>query len=421
MQSDVISPRRAATRASRNAPADSRAYKTHKRIDRDDILRSATMHALSSDKPRPTAGVAEYHQALDNFSRVFAFKPGEKVFMLFDALIDPRVVQAIRGLAMARGATFTGYMAANPTLSDVPADVKPLVADADFVVSTWFQSVIHPFFIDLRRKHGQRWVKITFFRNLDLLHTPHARFPLDLLGEIVRANAEKYPTSGEFDLRFADARGSDMAIHFTQEMRSNMLATPRWRGNAIADEPGCYIHYIATHGPNLYDRYAFKEDPDAEVTMSGTLYPQWAVGFEKPFEEKIGVRFEGDRIVAVEGRSREAEILRDMLIGGQLIELGCGHNPKWPRFEIYPAGPNSPGGLHFGIDLAKPSDYIRLTLPNWEEPPVHMDLVSFDTTVTAGKNTLLDEGFLTALKSPKVVKLAERYGDPMDLLEGFTQ
>jgi len=52
------------------------------------------------------------------------------------------------------------------------------------------------------------------------------------------------------------------------------------------------------------------------------LYPQWAVGFAEPFAEKIGCRFESDTIVEVTGQSDEAAILRDMLVGGRLIELG---------------------------------------------------------------------------------------------------
>ena len=120
-------------------------------------------------------------------------------------------------------------------------------------------------------------------------------------------------------------------------------------------------------------------------------------GFESPFRERIGVRFDGNRIVDVSGESPEAGILREMLIGGPLIELGCGFNPKWPRHQIYPAGSNSPGALRFGVDLVKPSDYIRKTMPNWEEPPVHMDLVTFDSTMTAGRATLVRDGFLEAL------------------------
>jgi O-methyltransferase involved in polyketide biosynthesis len=107
-----------------------------------------------------------------------------------------------------------------------------------------------------------------------------------------------------------------------------------------------------------------------------------------------------------------------MLVGGRLIELGCGFNPKAPRFTAYPAGSNAPGALHFGIDLAKPADYIRRVMPQWEEPPVHVDLVTLDASVAAGSHTLIENGFLTALRDPPVVEAARRYGDPVDLLEG---
>ena len=108
-----------------------------------------------------------------------------------------------------------------------------------------------------------------------------------------------------------------------------------------------------------------------------------------------------------------------MLVGGVLIELGCGFNPKWPRHQIYPAGSNSPGALHFGIDLLKPSAYIKKVMPNWEEPPVHMDLVTFDSNVDAGRGRLVTNGFLDALRDESVVAMAARYGDPVDLLESW--
>jgi len=131
------------------------------------------------------------------------------------------------------------------------------------------------------------------------------------------------------------------------------------------------------------------------------------------------VVFKDRKVIEVSGGSDEAAILREMLVGGTLIEGGgCGFNPKAPRNTIYPAGSNAPGALHFGIDLAKPSDYIRKVMPLWEEPPVHQDLVTFDTTVTAGANTIIDRGFLLALRDADVVEMAQRYGDPVDLLEG---
>lgn len=357
-----------------------------------------------------------YFAALENFQRTFAFRQGDKVLMLTDPLLDQRVVDAVMGLARARGATVRQYMETTSQVTEVPEAAKALIADADFIVSTWFCSILDPFFI-ARRAAGQRWVKITYFRDLDLLHTPQARFPAELVGEIIRATATRFPADQDFQVRFEDERGTDFSIDYTPEMRALLLAHNRWRGKMFADEPGCYVHYLPTHGPNLWDRTAHRNDGNAPVVMSGTLYPQWAVGFAQPFAERIGCRFESDTIVEVTGEGAEAAVLRDMLVGGRLIELGCGFNPKAPRHTIYPAGSNAPGALHFGIDLAQPSDYILRTMPQWEEPPIHMDLVTLDSTVTVNRVPLIDAGFLSALRDPAVRAAAEKFGNPIELLE----
>jgi hypothetical protein len=358
-----------------------------------------------------------YFQALDNFTRVFAIRPGDRVLFLADPLLDRRVIEAVSGLAQSRGASMRLYMEPSTRVTEVPKNVQALLEDATFVVSTWFCSILDPLCIGLRR-NGQRWVKITYFRDLDLLHTAQARFPIDIVGALCRATAARYPRDQEFDLHFSDARGSDLRIHFTAEMCANQLSTNRWRGKMTAEEDGAYVHYLPTHGPNLWDHNAVKNDMNLQTQMSGVLYPQWAIGFAEPFKERIGVFFDGEYVSRVEGESDEAVILREMLVGGRMIEGGgCGFNPKAPRHTIYPAGSNAPGALHFGIDLVKPSDYIRRVMPDWEEPPVHMDLVMLDATVKAGDNMLIDQGFLCALRDPEVVDLATRYGDPIELLE----
>ncbi len=374
---------------------------------------------LSPGVRREVIATKQWFQAVDNFTRVFAIRPGEKVLILADPLLDPRVIDAVIGLAAARGAQVRVYMEPSTRVTAMPEAAKPLLETADFVVSTWFCSIIDPFCIAMR-KSGQRWVKITYFRNLDLLETPQGRFPVELVGEIIRATARALPDA-PFTMQWSDARGSDFAIDFTREMRNNLLAGNRWRGRMLADEPGCYVHYLPTHGPNLWDRTAHLNDNEAPVGMRGTIYPTWAVGFEKPWAERIGCRFEGDTIVEVTGASETATTLRNMLVGGRLIELGCGFNPKAPRHTIYPAGSNNPGALHFGIDLAKPDDYIRRVMPDWEEPPVHTDLITFDSTIEVqapGATTrFLDAGFLAALRDPTVVAAATVYGDPIALLE----
>ena len=380
-------------------------------------MTSPTYQGLPSPLAPHITETREFFQALDNFTRTFAFRAGDRVLLLTDPLLDPRVVDAVSGHARARGAVVRQFMEPSSRVERIPDSVKPLLDEATFVVSTWFCSIIDPYCI-ARRRQGQRWVKITYFRNLDLLRTPQARFPIDLVGEITRATARRYPQGVDFDLHFTDARGSDFRIHFTPQMRENMLSTNRWRGRMGADEDGCYVHYLASHGPNLWDHNAVRNDLSVPTQMSGVLFPQWAVGFARPFEERIAVHFEGEYVSRVDGVSREAVILREMLVGGRMIEGGgCGFNPKAPRHTIYPAGSNAPGALHFGIDLARPADYIRKTLPDWEEPPVHVDLVMLDATVRAGDALLIDQGFLCALRDPEVVALAAVYGDPVELLE----
>ena len=140
-------------------------------------------------------------EALENFFRTFAIRPGDRMVFLADRKLDPRVIHAICGLARARGVDPWVVMNESSQHTEVPPEVRPMLEQATFVVSTWFCSIIDPFCIAQRAK-GQRWVKITYFRDLDLLDTPQARFPIDLVGEIIRQTAAQYPSSGDFDLHF---------------------------------------------------------------------------------------------------------------------------------------------------------------------------------------------------------------------------
>lgn len=389
----------------------------------EDLRRSRTAEALPTQEDSESTKIRNRFEAIANMNRVFAIRPGERVAFLTDPRLDRRVVDAVAGIARANGASFREFMWHSTRITEIPEVARPLIEDSDFVVSSWFASAGCKFANKMRKERGQRWIKITFFRNLDLLDTPQARFPVDLVGEIIRATARMYPREQAFDMRFTDPRGSDLTIKWTPEMTKNMLAITRWKGINKGDTPGCYVHYLPTHGPNIYGSAAHGRVPGAHADMEGIIYPQMAVGFRDPFDDnnKIGVEFKDDKIVKIHGKSREADHMREYLIGGKLLELGCGFNPKAPRFQVYPAGPNSPGGLHFGCNAPKESAYLRRVIPNWEEPHVHMDFVTFDSTVTVGNTTLIDNGFLMALRDEEVVKAAEVYGDPIELLESFVE
>ena len=388
-----------------------------------DILNSPWATAMPGQTVLPNTETRNYFQAIDNMISVFAIRPDDVVLFLTDPLLDRRVVDAISGVARSRGVEPREFMAPTTQVASCPEELRALIAKATFVVSSWFCSVNDPYFLKLRREQGQRWVKITYFRNLDLLHTPQARFPIDLVGEIIRATARKYPKDRDFDMKFTCPRGSDLTIRFTPSMVKNLLANNRWQGQDKADRDGCYVHYMPTHGPNLYDRVAFGRAENMHASMEGVIFPQWAIGFDKPFEEKIAIEYKDDLVIGVHGKSRDAEILREMLVGvgAHLHELGCGFNPKYPRYKAYPAGSNAPGALHFGTDSNRPSAFMARRVPYWEEPHTHQDCVIFDMTVKAGDETLIDNGFLTALRDPQVIEMARRYGDPVEMLETFVE
>lgn len=378
--------------------------------------------STSASPSLPHASPENIDGAIQNFLQIVGIREDEKVLMLTDPLLDLRVIDVFRRIAIERkAASFTVYEGDSTRYVAVPEDLRPLVANATFVISTWFASVFDPFCQNLRRQHGQRWMKITLFRNLNLWTTPMASFPLDVLGEIVRATQRLYPDEGPFELRITDPRGTDLRIPFSKDMRDRMKTDNRWRGHNTADEDGCYVHYLPVHGPNLYDPFMFGNDPSYKVGINGIIRPQWAVGFETPFhsDEIPEIEFKDDQVVAVRGNSTVAATLRDFLIGGTLEEFGCGHNPKAPRFDIYPAGPNSPGSLHFGINGLKESLYFKESMPDWEEPHVHSDLVCYDCTVRAGSRLIINDGHLLSLDDPKVIQRAEKHGDPNEILKNF--
>ena len=380
------------------------------------------LDSMPPDNRNETMLMQQYFQAVDNMIKVFAIKPGDTLLFLSDFLIDPRVFHAIAGIAESRGVKPDMYMSRDWNSGVFPKELKAVYEKASLVVSTWFASIGDPYCLKVRKDTGQRTVKMTYFRNIDVLKTEQARFPVELVGEITRATRKMYPQDEAFTLRITDSRGSDWQARFTPEMRDNMLSSNRWRGQTTAHENSAYVHWVPTHGPNLYDRTTLGSKMDRGATrndVNGIFYPQFAVGFPSEFHELIGVVFENDRVTNVTGDSKEAHILKEMLVGGVLVELGCGFNPKAPRHGIYPAGSNSPGALHFGIELKQPSAYIKRVMPNWEEPPIHMDLVSLDSTVVAGNNVLVQDGFLLALREKRVIEAAREFGDPVDLLEGW--
>ena len=110
--------------------------------------------AMPRDNALPTTETETYFHAVSNFVRTFDFRADDRLVFLTDKLLDPRVVSAISGLALAQGIRPMQVMSHTTNMMEIPDDVKPILEKATFVVSTWFCSAWHPYCLDLRRTRG---------------------------------------------------------------------------------------------------------------------------------------------------------------------------------------------------------------------------------------------------------------------------
>ena len=173
--------------------------------------------------------------------------------LLTNPLLDERVANAIMRLAGAQGATVRQFTETTSQITAVPETAKAMVAEADFVVSTWFCSVLDPFFI-IQKAGGRRWVRFIYFRNMHLLHIPQARFPAELVGEIIGANASRLPAGKYYKLEFSGSRcvGFQSAPHppdirqYLARCGSNSCCCKIWQFGGVAGN-GCLVLNFHPH------------------------------------------------------------------------------------------------------------------------------------------------------------------------------
>ena len=288
------------------------------------------------------------------------------------------------------------------------------IEKATFVVSTWFAS-IDPVCIKLRREKGQRWVKITYFRNLDLLLRRRRAFPVDLVGEIIRATARLYPRQRAISTCPSPTeRGTDSS-QFHARDGDQLHKDNRWRGGQWPTRRAatcitCRPMGRTSTAQPASARHERHMPATADLSAMGHRLRQAVRGEDR---RRIQGRLcEGARPLD------DAEILRDMLVGVARSKSSAAATIPRRRASrsIRPA----------------PTRRARCTSANELKERVHAarhavlggaarahGLVIFDTTVKAGNSTLIDNGFLMALRDPQVVAAAERYGDPVELLENF--
>lgn len=378
-------------------------------------IQSPSVRDIGIDSVEQRPLPALYPAAFDNFQQVVAVRPDDRVLLLIDRTIDPRVIAFLWEFARGRGAQVSAIMAERAGDAHFAESCKPMIEEATLVLTTWFTASVDPYFLKLRSERGQRYVKLTYFRSLDLMKTEAASFPLSVMSMLVRKTAQAFPREGGATVRVTDPRGTDLTITLEQEEIDSLMTQSRWRGEMTAERPGAYVHWVPSHGPNFWDFSASREPFEG---IDGVIAAKDSVGFPRPFSDGVRIHMARNKVTGVDGPADgQTGILRDMLIGGHLIEVGCGFNPKHPRNQIYPAGSNSAGALHLGLNLPRDSDFLSGQMPDWPEPPEHLDMVLLDATVTINGATVIENGALSAARDPDIRAEAGRYGDAAYLLD----
>ncbi|HZU16572.1 MAG TPA: hypothetical protein VFD01_08275 [Candidatus Dormibacteraeota bacterium] len=232
---------------------------------------------------------------------------------------------------------------------------------------------------------------------------------------------------------------------------------PIWRGAGgrvhLTDAEGTDLAY--TLWPDYYGRRGtpFKESPnmghlmahplppivpraDAEGVVTGTTSH-----FSRAFP-RIGLRLEGGRLEAIEGGGGYGEAWRELLEESRstrypcfpreglfwLWEVAIGTNPKIRRpstIHLHSSGGfewerRRSGIIHVGLGTSWRSEYEDWAGERgllYGHLHVHLLFPTLDVVMPSGESVrVIDRGRLVALDDAEVRELAERLGDPDDLL-----
>src|SRR3954453_11652396 len=92
----------------------------------EDIVASKYATAMPAEWQSSSTETRHYFQAIENMIKVFAVRPGEEMLFLTDPLLDRRIVDAITGVANARGVFPREYMAPTTQIMDCPEECRAM-------------------------------------------------------------------------------------------------------------------------------------------------------------------------------------------------------------------------------------------------------------------------------------------------------
>lgn len=348
-------------------------------------------------------------------------KPGESVLIATDTLTDPMIAEALMIAADERGAEVTMTMTKPGGLSwregvDAPISYRNAVYASDVWIEVLPIEGQH--FPRLQEtamiEHGVRKVCL-FDLNLEDLASEWTRFPAPLMQFIARKVYDQWiggataPNTKLKTIRAVADNGTDLtatydpryAIH--NGMISEQLLPGQWC--ALAGATIGIELFADANGVVVFDGLHGEEDYKALPPLgSDVVYP---------LTEPVRWVFK-DRYCTIEG-GMEADVMKRIVAAGGpfatiLCEIALGVNPKAPVTR-HPT--RHAGVTHYAIG----STAGRAPTPDKEYAPVHTHGHILNASLYIDGEPCIEKGRLVALDDPEVRRMAERFGDPDQLLK----
>ncbi len=347
-------------------------------------------------------------------------KKGQKVLFVNDTTSDQMVIQALAQASMERGAQvdvitlegFRGLKDAGELVDNMfsnnwyPEWVWTAANNYDIVLLTAFIKAAHCPLPELPNKPDVDNWEIT----ADLMLSDYERFPVELRNTIDEVAWDQLTDCK--DIKWTDLEGTELIIHPTREewgesTKKNIARSglPYQHGHLMLPAPVIDMNGV----------WAI-----SSVTFGGPV-PRTTMTVEKGKVVKVeGGGAYGDRLR--ESFARYKDLYKSKCPGpgvNWITTIGICTNPRArqsPFFNELEAsarvfawtfGHRRSGVMHSSVGEAKVSPTYKIIR--------HMD--TFFNTLTTERGTVIENGRLTALDHPRVRSVAEKYGDPNDLLK----
>jgi len=348
-------------------------------------------------------------------------RKGETVMILTDTLIPEIVPEAVLAAVVEAGARPVIFTTEPPGLRwregyEPPPPLRGAVYGSDVVIQ--LKSVEAQTYPRLQEtsciEHGVRWVKVPAATMPEVLASPYARFPYELMVLMTQkifsqwTRGARAPGEPRKTIKVTAENGTDLTATYDPRyvVNTGFLPAPLRAGqwNQLCGATiGIELFYDANGVVVLDGLHGEEEYKTLPPVGSDVVYPlsqpiRWV--FEKKY-------------VTIEG-GPEAEIMRRIVdrAGTQaaraLCEIALGVNPKAPLGTI----PTRHAGVtHYAIGSTRG----RTPTPELEDAPVHTHGHIHKATIEVDGEPTIDQGHLLVLDDLDVRAAAARHGDPEEV------